>query len=445
MQTSATGASTISFTPATTSPHLSVRADGLPSTLPRVFEPTTPRRRRTGSGWSSPGRSRSLPRSGPRHRNARSASPPSRARPRSRSARRRATGSRSPAPAPAGRRRSAVRSTALRDARQATATATAWIGTVHDERPRHVHDAGRQGRARRLVHVRRDRPQRRRPRRPDDGLRGPRRELQGAGRAEGDDDRQRPASDPVHLDLRPDPRPGLAGVAGDGQGGAVRAVLRRLGGPCRTPVWTGTVVAAADGEYMTAGFTPTSPATTPTARRSRRPTSTGGADGVRQGRGDDPRRRAPGDHDPGQPAAGAGRLLDLRPLTVSGLGSLAVSVRVELWGPFTSAAAVKCTGTPFAVQTVAVTGDGTFRPGGDHHRGRHLHLPRVDPIRPAERRLHRRVRRVRRDGRDHVAAAADHDHDDRPRDASRPRTKTPTTPEAAKNRRSRSSSPRGSA
>ena len=47
-------------------------------------------------------------------------------------------------------------------------------------------------------------------------------------------------------------------------------------------------------------------------------------------------------------------------VTIHGLGGLAVSVRVELWGPFATKQAVGCSGTPYKVQTLAVTGDGTY-------------------------------------------------------------------------------------
>ena len=48
-------------------------------------------------------------------------------------------------------------------------------------------------------------------------------------------------------------------------------------------------------------------------------------------------------------------------ITVKNLGALSVSVRVELWGPYLNLAAVKCTGTPLRVQTLAITADGTYQ------------------------------------------------------------------------------------
>lgn len=48
-------------------------------------------------------------------------------------------------------------------------------------------------------------------------------------------------------------------------------------------------------------------------------------------------------------------------LTVTGLGTVPATVQVELWGPYESAAAISCTGTPFATQTLTVNGDGVYQ------------------------------------------------------------------------------------
>lgn len=48
-------------------------------------------------------------------------------------------------------------------------------------------------------------------------------------------------------------------------------------------------------------------------------------------------------------------------LTVSGLGSTPVTIKVELFGPFTSRAAISCQGRPRATTTVTAGGDGTYR------------------------------------------------------------------------------------
>ncbi len=45
-------------------------------------------------------------------------------------------------------------------------------------------------------------------------------------------------------------------------------------------------------------------------------------------------------------------------ITITGLGTLAAPVQVELWGPYESVAAISCSGTPASVQTFTTTGDG---------------------------------------------------------------------------------------
>ena len=64
---------------------------------------------------------------------------------------------------------------------------------------------------------------------------------------------------------------------------------------------------------------------------------------------------------------------------VPGLGSGRGDAQVDLFGPYASAAAVKCTGTPFRVADALdprrrhVHDDARRR-----HHGRDLHLPRLD-------------------------------------------------------------------
>ena len=45
---------------------------------------------------------------------------------------------------------------------------------------------------------------------------------------------------------------------------------------------------------------------------------------------------------------------------VSGLGTLAATVNVELWGPFPTPEAITCTGTPYWTGTFPANGDGTY-------------------------------------------------------------------------------------
>src|SRR5262249_49121384 len=46
--------------------------------------------------------------------------------------------------------------------------------------------------------------------------------------------------------------------------------------------------------------------------------------------------------------------------TVTGLGKLAATVNVELWGPYATRDAINCQGTPVWTGTLAATGDGAY-------------------------------------------------------------------------------------
>ncbi len=47
-------------------------------------------------------------------------------------------------------------------------------------------------------------------------------------------------------------------------------------------------------------------------------------------------------------------------VVVTGLGRLSATVQVNLWGPFESREAIRCTGTPFWTGSFTATGDGTY-------------------------------------------------------------------------------------
>ena len=87
----------------------------------------------------------------------------------------------------------------------------------------------------------------------------------------------------------------------------------------------------------------------------------GRRDRVRGGRRDDDRPRRAGDHAPRsarrRPRPGA-QITDTA--VVTGLGKLAATVNVELWGPFPTRAAITCEGTPFWTGTFPAAGDGTY-------------------------------------------------------------------------------------
>ncbi len=156
----------------------------------------------------------------------------------------------------------------------------------------------------------------------------------------------------------------------EGLGGVQVTISAALYGPfssngqivcAGTPVWSGTIIAAADGDYDTAGFVPTLPgyytyreqiaagdlvtavATTcgdaaETTFAVQRPQVTTQVTSRVVGMGS--------------------TVSDL--LTVTGLGRTAASARVTLWGPFANASAIRCSRSAFRSETVALTGDGTF-------------------------------------------------------------------------------------
>ncbi len=53
---------------------------------------------------------------------------------------------------------------------------------------------------------------------------------------------------------------------------------------------------------------------------------------------------------------------------MTGLGTLAATVNVELWGPFPTREAIRCEGTPFWTGTFAANGDGTYTTAPRHAR-----------------------------------------------------------------------------
>jgi LPXTG-site transpeptidase (sortase) family protein len=168
-------------------------------------------------------------------------------------------------------------------------------------------------------------------------------------------------------------RPGTAitdTVLVDGLGTEPATVRASLFGPfptrqairCDTPpIWTGTIAATGDGSYKTDPFT-----LTVGGYYTYRETIDAG-DFVR------PAETACGDTAETTIAVGAPTITTLVSATqtapgstitdqarVSGLGALAATLNVELWGPFPTREAIACTGTPYWTGTVAANGDGTY-------------------------------------------------------------------------------------
>ena len=136
-----------------------------------------------------------------------------------------------------------------------------------------------------------------------------------------------------------------------------RAAIR-----CDTPpIWTGTVDAQGDGTYVTQPFT-----LTVGGYYTYRETIDA-SDFVRSA------ETACGDAAETTIAVGAPTITTLisaqqtapgaqitDQARITGLGALAVTVNVELWGPFPTREAITCTGTPYWTGTFPANGDGTY-------------------------------------------------------------------------------------
>jgi LPXTG-site transpeptidase (sortase) family protein len=127
------------------------------------------------------------------------------------------------------------------------------------------------------------------------------------------------------------------------------------------PVWTGTVEAAGDGEYVTAPVALTVPGYY-TYRESIAESET--IEGVQTAcaevaettivRG----RPAISTQISAQQTSPGAQITDAA--VVTGLGKLGATVNVELWGPFGTRAAIACEGTPFWTGTFPAPGDGPY-------------------------------------------------------------------------------------
>ena len=175
-------------------------------------------------------------------------------------------------------------------------------------------------------------------------------------------------------------------------------------------MWTGTIEAAGDGEYVTAPVTLTQPGYYTYREWIVESDLVAGVETACAEVAETTVVR-------GQPAittqisaqetAPGAQITDT--VVVSGLGKLSATVNVELWGPFATRDAIRCEGTPFWTGTLPVTGDGTYTTAPvTLAAGRLLHLPRVDRgDRGARGRDHRLRRGVRDDGREGGAEGHD--------------------------------------
>jgi hypothetical protein len=127
------------------------------------------------------------------------------------------------------------------------------------------------------------------------------------------------------------------------------------------PVWTGTIPVTADGSFTTQPFTVQIPGYY-TYRESI--AASGFVRAVQTKCADTaetaivPGRPKVATRVSAQQAAPGAAITDK--LTVSGLGALQAVVKAELWGPFPTVGAIRCSGTPYWQGTITVTGDGTY-------------------------------------------------------------------------------------
>jgi len=127
------------------------------------------------------------------------------------------------------------------------------------------------------------------------------------------------------------------------------------------PVWTGSFVAAADGDYVTAPVTLTTPGYY-TYRESiaESPTVTGVETPCGEATETTVVRGTPAitTQVSAQETAPGAKITDTA--VVSGLGPLTATVQVELWGPFPTREAIRCEGEPFWKGEFAANGDGSY-------------------------------------------------------------------------------------
>jgi len=127
------------------------------------------------------------------------------------------------------------------------------------------------------------------------------------------------------------------------------------------PIWTGTIAAAGDGEYVTAPVTLDTPGyytyrewidESPTVARAETACAEAAETTIV--------RAAPAitTQISAQETAPGAQVTDS--VAVTGLGKVTATVNVELWGPFPTREAITCTGTPFWTGTLPATGDGSY-------------------------------------------------------------------------------------
>jgi hypothetical protein len=127
------------------------------------------------------------------------------------------------------------------------------------------------------------------------------------------------------------------------------------------PAWSGSIDVPSDGEYTTEPFIVTTPGyytyqESIDATEFVRGTKTACADTAETAVV--PAQPQVQTRISAQQTRPGARITDT--VVVTGLGTLSVPVRVELWGPFAARGAIRCTGTPYWTGSFVARGDGTY-------------------------------------------------------------------------------------
>jgi hypothetical protein len=128
-----------------------------------------------------------------------------------------------------------------------------------------------------------------------------------------------------------------------------------------TPIWSGSVPVDRNGSFKTDSFTPTVPGVYSYQATIASTALVRGSQGACGDKGETtlvPAAPAVVTHASATETHPGSQISDS--LTVTGTGALAVTVKVELFGPFESRAGIGCSGTPVSTETVTTKGDGTY-------------------------------------------------------------------------------------
>jgi hypothetical protein len=128
-----------------------------------------------------------------------------------------------------------------------------------------------------------------------------------------------------------------------------------------TPIWSGSVSANRNGSFQTGSFTPTVPGVYSYQATIGSTALVRGSKGACGEAGETtlvPATPAVVTHASAAQTGPGSQIHDT--LTVTGTGALALTVKVELFGPFATRGGIGCNGAPVSTEMVAAKGDGTY-------------------------------------------------------------------------------------